>query len=66
MLAERQAINQKMVAKGKKPTAVKHLPTGPKDPHSTVLSIEEEAVIVVFRRNTLLPTNECLYACCRR
>jgi hypothetical protein len=33
-----------------------------KDPHSTVLSIEDEAVIVAFRRHTLLPLDDCLYA----
>ena len=38
------------------------LPTGPKDPKSTVLSIEEEAVVVAFRRHTLLPLDDCLYA----
>jgi hypothetical protein len=27
-----------------------------------VLSIEEEAVIVAFRRHTLLPLDDCLYA----
>jgi len=45
-LAKRYGINQKTVAKWKKRTAVKDLPTGPKAPHSTVLSIEEEAVTV--------------------
>jgi len=45
-LAKRYGINQKTVAKWKKRTAVKDLPTGPKDPHSTVLSTEDEAVIV--------------------
>ena len=35
---------------------------GPKEAHSTVLSIEEEAVIVAFRRHTLLPLDDCLYA----
>lgn len=35
---------------------------GPKEPSSTVLSIEEEAVIVAFRRYTLLPLDDCLYA----
>ena len=30
------------------------LPTGPKQPHSTELSLEEEAAIVAFRRHTLL------------
>ena len=35
---------------------------GPKQVRSTVLSIEEEAVIVAFRRHTLLPLDDCLYA----
>ena len=34
----------------------------PKDAHSTVLSIEEEAIIVAFRKHTLLPLDDCLYA----
>src|SRR3546814_6360111 len=61
-LAKRYGINQKTVAKWKKRTAVKDLPTGPKDVHSTVLSIEEEAIIVAFRKHTLLPLDDCLYA----
>ena len=36
--------------------------TGPKEPKSTVLTIEEEAIIVAFRRHTLLPLDDCLYA----
>jgi hypothetical protein len=36
--------------------------TGPKAPGSTVLSSGEEAVIVAFRRYTLLPLDDCLYA----
>ena len=36
--------------------------TGPKEPRSNVLSIEEEAFIVAFRRHTLLPLDDCLYA----
>jgi len=35
---------------------------GPKDPRSTVLSIEEEAIAVAFRKHTLLPLDDCLYA----
>ena len=61
-LAKRYGINQKTVAKWKKRTSVADLPTGPKEPQSTVLSIEEEAVIVAFRRHTLLPLDDCLYA----
>src|ERR1043166_5343016 len=61
-LARRYGINQKTVAKWKKRTATADLPTGPKVARSTVLSIEEEAVIVAFRRHTLLPLDDCLYA----
>src|SRR5215470_3616285 len=35
---------------------------GPKVPRSTVLSTDEEALIVAFRRHTLLPLDDCLYA----
>jgi hypothetical protein len=34
----------------------------PKDPKSTVLTIEEEAIVIAFRRHTLLPLDDCLYA----
>ena len=61
-LAKRYGINQKTVAKWKKRTSVADLPTGPKIPSSTVLTLEEEAVIVAFRRHTLLPLDDCLYA----
>ena len=62
VLARRYGINPKTVAKWKKRKSVKDRPTGPKAPHSTVLSLEEEAVIVAFRRHTLLPLDDCLYA----
>ena len=62
VLAKRYGINQKTVAKWKRRTAVKDLPTGPKDARSTTLSIEEEAIVVAFRRHTLLPLDDCLYA----
>jgi len=35
---------------------------GPKEPRSSVLSLADEAVIVAFRRHTLLPLDDCLYA----
>ena len=38
------------------------LKTGPKKPRSTVLTEAEEATIVAFRRHTLLPLDDCLYA----
>ncbi len=61
-LARRYGINQKTVAKWKRRTAVADLRTGPKDARSTLLSIGEEAVIVAFRKHTLLPLDDCLYA----
>jgi transposase InsO family protein len=61
-LAKRYGINQKTVAKWKKRTSVTDLPTGPREPKSTVLSPEDEAIIVAFRRHTLLPLDDCLYA----
>ncbi len=61
-LAKRHGINQKTVAKWKRRTSTADLPTGPKVARSTVLSLEDEAVIVAFRRHTLLPLDDCLYA----
>jgi transposase-like protein len=67
-LARRHGINPKTVAKWKKRTSAADRPTGPKAPRSTVLTREEEAVILgssprtAFRRHTLLPLDDCLYA----
>jgi transposase InsO family protein len=61
-LAKRYGINPKTVAKWRGRNATLDRPTGPKQSRSTVLSIEEEAVIVAFRRHTLLPLDDCLYA----
>src|SRR5471030_3140891 len=38
------------------------MPTGPREPKSTVLTVEDEAIIVAFRRHTLLPLDDCLYS----
>ena len=61
-LAKRYGVNPKTVAKWKARSSVSDLPTGPKQPRSTVLLAEEEAVVVAFRRHTLLPLDDCLYA----
>ena len=61
-LARRHGINPKTVAKWRKRCSVADLPTGPKHPRSTVLTVEEEAVVVAFRKHTLLPLDDCLYA----
>ena len=61
-LARRYGINPKTVTKWKKRTSASDLPTGPKEARSTVLSLDDEAVVVAFRRHTLLPLDDCLYA----
>jgi hypothetical protein len=61
-LSKRYGINQKTVAKWRKRTSVADLQTGSREPRSTVLSVEEEAVIITFRCYTLLPLDDCLYA----
>jgi transposase InsO family protein len=60
-LARRYGINQKTVGKWRNRSSVTDLPTGPNKPRSTVLSVEEEAIVVAFRRHTLLPLDDCLY-----
>jgi transposase InsO family protein len=35
---------------------------GPSKPRSTVLTPEQEALVVAFRKHTLLPLDDCLYA----
>jgi transposase InsO family protein len=61
-LSKRFGINPKTVAKWRKRDSIADRPTGPRQPKSSVLSIEEEAVVVAFRRHTLLPLDDCLYA----
>ncbi|TVR10168.1 MAG: helix-turn-helix domain-containing protein, partial [Salinarimonadaceae bacterium] len=61
-LARRYGINPKTVSKWRARASVADARTGPKEPRSTVLSLEEEAVVVAFRRHTLLPLDDCLYA----
>ena len=61
-LAGRYGINPKTVTKWKRRTITADAPMGPKAPSSTVLTLEEEAIIVAFRRHTLLPLDDCLYA----
>src|SRR6266403_2636891 len=61
-LARRYGINPKTARKWRARSSVVDLRTGPKEPRSTILSIEEEAIVIAFRRHTLLPLDDCLYA----
>ena len=61
-LATRYGLNSKTVAKWRKRAFAHDARMGPKVIRSTVLATEEEAVIVAFRKHTLLPLDDCLYA----
>ncbi len=61
-LSKRYGINPKTVAKWKRRDPVADLLTGAKEPKSTSLSLEDEAIIVAFRKHTLQPLDDCLYS----
>lgn len=61
-LAAQYGLNPKTVAKWRKRAGVQDAPMGPKNPRSTVLTAEEEAAAVAFRKHTLLPLDDCLHA----
>lgn len=59
-LAARYGLNAKTVAKWRKRTTTADRPMGPSKPKSTVLTEIEEAIVVEFRRRTLLPLDDVL------
>ena len=61
-LAARHGLNAKTVAKWRKSAFVHDAAMGPKAPRSTMLTLQEEAIAVAFRRHTLLPLDDGLYA----
>ena len=58
----RYGINPETVAKWKRRTSTADAAHQPKAPSSTVLTVEEEAIIVAFCKHPLLPLDDCLYA----
>ncbi|CAO4157279.1 hypothetical protein DHODJN_25925 [Methylorubrum extorquens] len=60
-LAKRYGVSPTTVQKWRKRTSTADARMGPKEPRSTVLTVEEEAIVVAFRRHTLLPLDDCLY-----
>src|SRR3954447_6125714 len=60
--AKRYGISPTTVQKWRSRQTSTDARMGPKKPCSSVLSLEDEAVIVAFRRHTLLPLDDCLYA----
>lgn len=61
-LARRHSISPTTVQKWRRRQTTADAAMGPKQPRSPVLTVEQEAVIVAFRRHTLLPLDDCLYA----
>jgi hypothetical protein len=61
-LGTRYGVNQKTITKWREPAFVNDAPMGPTVPRSTVLSSEEEDIIVTFCQHTLLRLDDCLYA----
>lgn len=61
-LAKRFGVSPTTVRKRRKRTTAADARMGPKEARSTLLSPEEEAIVVAFRRHTLLPLEDCLYA----
>jgi len=61
-LAKRDGINPKTVANWKKRDTVADHPAARRAPMSAGLSVDDEAIVVVFQRHTLLPLDACLYA----
>jgi len=59
-LAARYRLNPKTVAKWRSRTGTADAPMGPHQPRSTVLTEAEEAIVVEFRRRTLLPLDDVL------
>ena len=61
-LAQRHGISPTTVQKWRGRQTAADAAMGPKQPRSPVLTPEQEAAIVAFRRHTLLPLDDCLYA----
>ena len=59
-LARRYGLSRTTVAKWRLRTTTADAPMGPRDPKSTVLTPVQEAMIVEFRRRTLLPLDDVL------
>src|SRR3712207_4756066 len=61
-LARRPGISPITVQKWRKRQTTANSRMGPKEARSTILSPEQEAIVVAFRRHMLLPLDDCLYA----
>jgi transposase InsO family protein len=58
--ARRYGVSATTVQKWRRRSTTADAKMGPKQARSTVLTPEEEAIVVAFRRHTLLPLDDCL------
>ena len=59
--AKRYGVSPTTIQKWRDRETTADAAMGPKEPRSTTLTPEEEAIVVAFRRHTLLPLDDCLY-----
>src|SRR6478609_3311130 len=59
-LAAQYGLNPKTVAKWRSRQITADAPVGPRQPRSSVLMEAEEAIVVEFRRRTLLPLDDSM------
>jgi hypothetical protein len=59
--AKRYGVSPTTIQKWRGRQSTADAAMGPKEARSTVLTLEDEATIVAFRRHTLLPLDDCLY-----
>ena len=59
-LAAQYGVNPKTILEWRRRTSTTDAAMGPKNPRSTVLTTAEKAIIVEFRRRTLLPLDDML------
>lgn len=59
--AKRHGVSPTTIQKWRGRQSTADAAMGPKEARSTVLTLEDEATIVAFRRHTLLPLDDCLY-----
>ena len=60
-LARRYGVSPTTIQKWRKRETTADAKMGPKEARSTVLTLDEEAIVVAFRRHTLLTLDDCLY-----
>ncbi len=61
-LSKRYNLNPKTVRKWRARHSVEDAPMGPSHPHSTSMTLSQEAAAIAFRKKTLLPLDDCLHA----